>query len=276
MRLSTLLRAGAVVTASALTLGLSTVPASAHESTLGRPASAAAVDHPGARLATSSDLHVRASARASRSASSTAADVVQLKASSAVLFNPEENYIDVDVYLVDPEEQVDGITLDLSIGGHTVGPLDLYYDEDEDVTFVVVPGNVGLGKAQFTGTTIQYTEESGLPDDQDTTASNAFFVRRAIVSATPAATYSVKGKRKRFYVHQVGIYTPSVGDFTSLRTIKLQYNKNGTWRTKKNIKLNSSGNGSYSFKSSKKYRYRIYSGTTATSTGFRTSQSKKL
>jgi hypothetical protein len=279
VRQITLVRGGALLTAAALTLSLGAGPASAAESTPTlRPAAAVAdaEDRPAARPATGTDLQDASSARASRSAEpAPVVDVTRIKAYSTQLFSADENYIDLDVSLNEgaDENAIDNITFNLSVDGKRTGPLDLWYDDEEDVTFVIVPGDVGLGKAKIIGSTINYTAESGLAPTNDTTKSNLFYVRRGIVGE---ASYAVKGKKKTFYAENIGIFKPSIGTFTSLKTIKLQYKKGSKWKTKKTIKLDVEGNGRYSFTTSTKYRYRFYSAVTTTSGGFVTSATPKI
>lgn len=272
MRHQTLGRGGALLTAAALALSLGTGPANAASTTIDS-AAPALEQRPNARLATGADLHAASVGTANRLAEASPSDVTSIKASSALLGDPDENLIDVDVFLSD-EANVESVTLNLSVGGKTTGPLDIYVDDIG--TFVVVPGTVGLDKAKFISSTITYTEESGLEPTVDRTKSNLFYVRRYIDSKDPALSIEYTSKTKWFSVHGVKIFTPSTGTYTALSSIKLQYKVGSTWKTKKTIKLSKYGNGSYKLKTSKKYRYRIYSAVTSTSGGLYTLQSSKL
>lgn len=279
MRQITLVRGGALLTAAALTLSLGAGPASAEPTHNLRSAAAVTEDRPGARLATGADLHggtstTPRSARAARAASAaTAVNVVKLKAYSTELY-PGDNFIDVDVFLNEDADQstIDSITLNLSVDGKKTSnlPVEVFFEEDDveqsnPITYVTVSGKVGLGKAKFTGSTVHYTEESGFAPTNDGTDSNSFYVRRAIVSGDPF--FESNGTKKTFHVRNVGIYKPSIDAFTSLKKIKLQYKKGGKWKTQKTVKLDAEGNGTYSYRASKSYPYRIYSAKTTTSAG---------
>jgi hypothetical protein len=269
VRPSILVRGGTLLIAAALALSLGAGPAGAAESPqpLGTK-STLVEDRSNARLATGADL---AGTRAARSTSSRAAaapapaNVTKIKAHSTALFDATENYIDVDITLSDPSEAVDEVTLNLSVDGKKSGPLDVWWDPDLEVTYVIVPGTVGLGKAKFTGSTIHYASEFETAPTSDSTDSNSFYVRRDAYWDT--AEYAVSGKTKKFSVEGMRIFSPSLGDFKSLGSIKLQYKTGGKWKTKKTIRLDAQGNGSYKLAKSTKYYYRFISGMTSTFVG---------
>lgn len=274
-------RLGAAISVSALALTLATVPTSASESSQPFTTdSSVPEDRPNARLATGADL---AGSSASRSSGAVAApgyangNVTQVKAyststshpDSALINHPDENYIDVDVWVSDPDEIVDGLGLYVSVDGKKTGPLDLWYDEDLDVTFVIVPDSVGLGKAEFYGTMIYYAEGSDKAATWDSTDSNYFYVRRDVYfEANAEVELSVSGKTKTFTVEDMGIYSPSAHNFRALSSIKLQYKTSDGWKTKKTIYLDDDGYGTYSFVRTSKFYYRIISGQNSTWIGY--------
>lgn len=270
MRHVNLARGGALLTAAALSLSLGTGPVSAADSSDPGAFAAAAEAAPApsdARLATGADLQGSSRVAARAAAESSAVDVTKIVGESAELYSPSENFIPVEVF-INPDadtSQLERITLNLSVDGKKTTGLDVYYDEEYDITFVLVPGDVGMGRAKFTGSTLHYTEESGLGLVQDGTKSKVFSVRRGIVYQDPY--YVSTSKKKTIYANGIGIYKPSIGDFTSLKKVKLQYVKSGEWKTLKTIELNVNGNGKYTHKTSKKYKYRLYSAVTSTSAG---------
>lgn len=276
MRSTKVLRLGALISASALALSLGTLPSSAAESPqpLGTT-STVAEGHRDGRLATGADLQ-GASVTASRSSSSaeitaTAANVVEIPAHSARLNDPLHNYIDIDEIWVSASTDVDSISgfdLKLSVDGVSKGYFPVYYDDVEDVLYVEIPDNVGLGKSLFTATRVHYTEESGLEPTIDGTNSNYFYVRRDVYEGA-AAAYELAGNTKTFTVSYMGIYSPAIDGFKTLGSIKLQYKTGGEWKTKKTITLDNGGHGSYTFTRSTKYYYRIISGQTSTWIGFK-------
>ncbi|WP_456695847.1 hypothetical protein [Aeromicrobium sp. P5_D10] len=137
-----------------------------------------------------------------------------------------------------------------------------------------LPNTVGAGKLRLTGVVIHYFDGTS---EASPTVSNFFYARRVITSKhTYPLHITARGKSHTVKVKGVKIFVPSTGQYKTLKSIKLQYKKGSKWKTKKTIKLNSAGNGKYKFKTGKKYRYRIYSGKTSTSSGFQTRQSKKI
>lgn len=137
---------------------------------------------------------------------------------------------------------------------------------------VKIQSNVGAGKRRLVNVKINYYD--GQTEAVPVTSN--FFQLRNYVKVSSSSKVKYSGKKKKVRVRGVKIFNPSNGKYKSLRKVKLQYKKGSKWKTKKTIKLNSSGNGSYNFSKKKKYRYRLYSATTSTSTGLRTNQTSKI
>jgi hypothetical protein len=267
MRSTIVLRLGALVTVSALALSLGTMPSSAAESP--QPfgtKSSVLEDRPNARLATGADLKKAGASRSTGGATISAVNITDVDGHSGVLNNPVENYIDVEVYGSD-DVDFDYLTLYLTVDGKKTTSLDVWYDPDLDVTFVIVPDTVGLGKAYFYGTKIYYTEESGKAPTWDSTDSNYFYVRRDIYPDASAG-YETVGNTKMFGVSAMGIYSPSINGFKTLGSIKLQYKTSNGWKTKTEITLDNGGNGTVTFSRTTKFYYRIISSRTSTWIGF--------
>ncbi|MDR7087991.1 hypothetical protein J2X11_002830 [Aeromicrobium panaciterrae] len=274
-------RLGAAISVSALALTLGTVPSSADESPAPFSSKSSVLeDRPNARLATGADLKKASADRAAGSAAITATptvNVVEIDAFSAVMNHPEENYIDVDVWLNEGVDyaSIDNIALSLIVGDKKTGPYDVYFDEVLEVTFIVVPDTTGLGKARFYGSKVYYTPESEKSPTWDSTDSNSFYIRRDVFSEAGAEVeVSNEGKTKKFIVGGMGIYSPTIDQYKTLGSIKLQYKSGGEWHTKKTITLNNEGYGTYTFTKTTKYYYRIISGQTSTWIGFKQSFSK--
>ncbi len=277
MRSTIVRRFGAAISVSALALTLGTVPSSATESPQPFGATSKATEGPReGRLATGADLQ-GASNTTSRSGSSaeimaTAANVVEIPAHSARLNDPLYNYIEIDEIWVSAStntDVIDGFDLKLSIDGVSKGYFPLYYDDIQDVLFVEIPGNIGLGKSLFTATRVYYTEESGQTPTIDGTDSNYFYVRRDIdEGATAEYSLSPSGYTKTFTISSMKIYSPSLETFRSLSSIKLQYKTSDGWKTKKTLYPDVDGSASYSFGRTTKFYYRIISSRTSTWIGF--------
>lgn len=270
MRSTIVRRFSAAISVSALALSLGTVPSSAAESSQSLSTkSSVAADRPNARLATGADL---ASASASRESGTAAiaatptVNVTQVKAYSAVINNPTENYIDVDVFVSD-DSNIENLTLGLLVDDKKSGRYDVWYDPDLDVTFVIVPDTAGLGKARFTSTKVYYTPESEKAPTIDGTDSNSFYVRRDVFPEANAEV-ELADNTKTFVVEGMGRYSTAIHGWKTLGTIKLQYKTGGEWKTKKTITLNDEGYGTYTFTKTTKYYYRIISGKTSTWIGF--------
>ncbi|MDR7087992.1 hypothetical protein J2X11_002831 [Aeromicrobium panaciterrae] len=269
MRSTIVRRLGAAISVLALALSLGTVPSSADESP--EPFSSKSnvlEDRPNARLATGADLAQAGAARSSGGAAisvTPTVNVTELKAHSAVLNHPDENFIYVDVAVSDPSN-IAYLTLSLSVDGEKSGPYEIFFDGEH--TFVVVNDAVGLGRAKFYGTKVYYTPETGKLPTWDSTDSNYFYVRRDIYFEATAG-YEPFDNTKEFYVEDMGIYSPTIHNFRALSSIKLQYKTGGEWKTKKTITIDDDGFGSYTFTKSTKYYYRIISGKTSTWVGFK-------
>lgn len=137
---------------------------------------------------------------------------------------------------------------------------------------VKIQSTVGAGKRRLVNVKINYYDGQ----TEAVAATSNFFQLRNTVKIGSGSKVRYSGKKKKVRVRGVKIFNPSNGTYKSLRRIKLQYKSGSKWKTKKTIKLNSSGNGSYNFSKKKKYRYRLYSATTSTSTGLRTVQTSKI
>ncbi len=277
MRSTIVRRLGAAISVSALALSLGTVPSSATESPQPSGTKSSVVEgRPNARLATGADLQ-GARSTASRSSGSaeimaTAANVVEIPAHSARLNHPLYNYIIVDEIWVSASTNTNviaGFDLKLTVNGVSKGYFPLYYDDIEDLLFVEIPGNIGLGKSLFTTTRVHYTEESGQTPTLDGTDSNYFYVRRnRDVNASAQYSRSASGYTKTFTISSMKIYSPSLGGFTALSSIKLQYKTSDGWKTKKTLYPDVDGNATYKFGTSSKYYYRVISSRGDTWVGF--------
>lgn len=240
MRTSTLARVGAVITASALAFSLGAGPASAADTS--STAAGAAAATPVESTATITGFSIR----------------------SGVITNAGSTYFPGTVTvgnLVTPtttaetEVRVNGVYR----GRATLGPNGATFPR----TFG--SGKVRLGPTYFSdGTT-------------DGNVSNVFYARKQVRST---AKYPLKIRRVNskvtFRAINVKIVDPSSGKYKSVKRVKLQQYKGGTWKTKKSIKLNSSGTGKYKASIKKKYRYRIYVPRTSTQEKFSTIKTKKI
>ncbi|GAA3541861.1 hypothetical protein AFL01nite_25490 [Aeromicrobium flavum] len=126
------------------------------------------------------------------------------------------------------------------------------------------PRASGYGKAQLRNVRIeaydaQYNKTiSKLPD------SNVILVRRG--TTYPSASIIPRGKKRTMKAKNWKVYQPN-GSTVSVRKITVKRYSKGKWRNVKHIKLNRNGNGKVSWKTKKKYKYRVYLKTTATVQG---------
>ncbi|KAA1422660.1 hypothetical protein FE697_010760 [Mumia zhuanghuii] len=119
--------------------------------------------------------------------------------------------------------------------------------------------------------------------------NDANYVKQTAVDSSVAGrTFSVKsglkasGKVRYWYGSSKKVANiklqrfSSNGKYTNYKTkVKLQRKKSGKWRTVKTLKLNSKGKAKYTFRSSKKYKYRfVVKGTSTTAGGVFTTYGK--
>ncbi|MCU1678327.1 MAG: hypothetical protein JWM93_3085 [Frankiales bacterium] len=135
-----------------------------------------------------------------------------------------------------------------------------------------IPRGYGSGKVQLGPT---YFSDG----TSDPTLSNVFYARKQVTTLRKDK-YALSVKRRNskitFKARQIKVVNPSTGSYSRIKSVKLQQLKGGKWKTKKTIKLNSKGNGSYSTHLSKKYRYRLYTARTATQEQFFTRKTGKI
>jgi hypothetical protein len=269
MHPSTALRAGAVLTASALALSLGTATATAAESAPGK-----------SPLDTASKVHTPDGAArwtttrsAARRATGTAT-VTSIKVADGYLFTKGANSIDVTIN-GDPGTSAEGaeaksVAITVRIDGktHVDVPVSHWDGGDEDpetgTDYFDTHSSWGAGKAQILQTTVTYTDGDTSVLD---TRSNVFYLRSVVRSGNPAVYYTNYSHTKiKFQARGWKVFKPSTGKYVSLGSVRLQYRKSGSWKTLKKIKLNSSGNGSYTYKAPTR-TYRLYVPKTSTVAG---------
>ncbi|MCW2841008.1 MAG: hypothetical protein JWR55_2491 [Aeromicrobium sp.] len=241
MRTSTFLRAGAVLTASALAFSLGAGPVSAAESTAGAAA-----------VATAEPVE-------------TAATITGIRISSGVITNASATFFrgTVTVAPLAPGQSVTAET-EVRVNGKYRGRAPI------GPNGVSIPRTYGSGKVRVGPT---YFSDGTV----DGNVSNVFYARKEVRSK---ATFPLKIRRVNskitFRAYGVKIVNPTTGKYQSVKRVKLQQLKNGKWKTKKTIKLKSSGNGTYKTSIKKKYRYRLYVPRTSTQQGFQTVKTGKI
>lgn len=240
MRPSILARAGAVLTASALTLSL------------------------GAGTASAADSQTQTGAVAA-TPTTTAAVITGFNISSGVVTTAAINFFPGTVSATDVSGPVTAQT-DVRVNGVFRGRAALYPD-GVDLPRQFGSGTVQLGPTYFSDGTVDYT------------LSNVFNARK-LVTTLRKDGYALSIKRRNskisFTARQIKVVNPSTGSYSRVRSVKLQQLRGGKWKTKKTIKLNSKGNGSYSTKLKTKYRYRLYIPQTANQTSFETRKTGRI
>lgn len=243
MRTSTFVRAGAMLTASVLTLSLASGPASASESTTSR------VDAPSTTAL--STLQVAATAD------------LQLTMRGTVLYRKGTNRIGT----------LGGLPAGVSAIRATVGvDRRTGYINISSWGAMTASHTIGSGTARIIAARVTYTNGAVR---YVTATSNKFLIRRALHHKTKLSVHR-KGKRVKFTATNARVFHPASGTFVSLKRIKLQYKSGSKWKTKKTIKLNSKGKGTYKIKTSKKRRYRLYVPTTSVIQGNYTRPTYKI
>ena len=104
--------------------------------------------------------------------------------------------------------------------------------------------------------------------------SNQFRIRREF-DRRLQMKYTKRGSKMTVRATKWRVYQPN-GKLATVRKVKVQRLKGGKWRNFKTIKVNKSGNGKITFKSKKKYKYRLYYKTTTTIQGARTYATAKV
>jgi hypothetical protein len=247
MRTSTLARAGAAITASALAFSLGAGPVSAAEtSTATAPAAAAA--------ATPSDGFSTSNVGAAGVPTSA------INFRSGVITNaPTTRFFGTGTFA--PE---DATTAVVAVKGRVRGTVPVLFSNTpgDNAIAVDVPSAWGSGKVQI--------NVAGA-------ASNVFYARKHVTSDKK---YPLKIRRVNnkvtFRAYHVKILNPGNGKYVSVKRVKLQQLKKGTWKTKKTIKLNRRGDGSYKTSIKTKYRYRLYIPRSATQERFMTLKTGKI
>lgn len=267
MRPSTLVRSGAVLTATALAITLGTGPASATDSTSSSAVRAAA---PAAEARGS---FADAAARTSGPVKPAAVTLGTFRLNSGVITSKDLTGIFGDVIPSGSGTVTSAVTT-VTVNGVVKGQVPLYPGDDNGG--VDIPRVWGSGAVVLGPTTFNY---QGEPSSLETKKSNTFYVRKNI-KTTRSDGIALRIRRVNskisFKAQQIKIVNPSSGQYVSAGSVKLQYKSGSTWKTKKTIKLDSSGNGSYSRTTSSKYRYRLFISKTSRSVEFRTEQSDRI
>lgn len=269
MRPSTTLRAGAVLTATALSLSLGTGPVSAADdapATVGarfaKPAPAVtAPSHFGAPSGTS---------RLAAAAAGDPIDVTTLQVGSGLLYREGNNPVAVTIEGQSGTGANGGTyaktEFKLRVGKKTHTGRTLYQTED-GVNYFNTKSGWGAGQAQLLETKVTYTDGTSQTDSGN---SNTFYVRSRVRTTADypltVRTYS-PGNKIKFFARTWKVFKPSKGAYRSLGKIRLQYKKSGSWKTLKTIELDSKGNGSWTTKISGTRTYRLFVPKTSTVAG---------
>jgi len=256
MRTPTFVRAGAVITASALALSLGVGPVAAAET-----------DSATARGAAAAPDTLGSASFTPAPAFDAAGTITALRLGSGVITERATTQFVGNVAGSSPGGSVQ---TDVRVNGTLKGRVELYPGQGNGG--VEVPRQWGSGTVQIGPT---YFSDGSV----DPNLSNIFYARK-LVTSTRSDNYPLRINRRNnamtFRAFQVVIVNPATGRFQSVKRVKLQQLKGSTWKTIKTIKLNSKGSGSYKTSIKKKYRYRLYLPATATQTKFETIKTGKI
>lgn len=244
MRPSVLLRAGAVVTASALALSLGSVPASAADSA---PATASSQFQ-------SADVVVRRNAAATTPADTAPLALTKFSLQSGVLFEKSNrNYVPGNVTVTGTTPYT-AIYSRVAFNGVTTDDIGLT--------------GVGTAARRTGGVLISYTRGAGRYSFPQSVFFNGTtqVEGTAIPSNTIRVRYFAKGpvkyrhKGKKLTVTTTLKRFDKSGSYVPLKStkIKLQRKSGSTYKTIKTFKLNSKGAGKVTIKVKGKKRYRLY------------------
>ena len=270
MRTSTLARAGAVLTASALAFTLGAGSASATEDTTTKTAT---IDtRPGAAAA-KVDWNTAGLARQGKS--DVTADFVanpDLKTfafatKNQVLYGPTDNALFGTIAVTPGNPGPPGglgynMVTNLKYYGTSKTTVPLYagFATKEPLGGTPIPDTYGPGLYSFGPTRIYDPVNAGQFYD-DPTLSTTVRVRNATTADNLYTWYTGSSKKKVSV--KAKVYRPSANIFAGgISSVRLQYKSGSTWKTMKTIKLNKYGNASYSWSQSSKRTYRVLIPTT--------------
>lgn len=166
---------------------------------------------------------------------------------------------------------VNNFTADLFINNRQIGPITF----SPYASSVSWHKRLGYGTAQLRNLRASvYSSAGGNQNVAVGTASNQFRIRRDFDSNLQMK-YTKRGSKLTLRASKWRVHQPN-GKFASVKKVKLQRLKGGKWRNIKNVRVNKSGNGKITFKSKKKYKYRLYYKSTKTIQGARTYASGKI
>lgn len=256
MRSSTFARAGALLTATALAVSLSSGPVSAAET-----------DSVSGRAASSAPSTVSLGTGSGAGAGVSAAGVItSLRLNDGVITQRALTTFVGNVAGQAPAGS--SVQTAVFVNGKYRGRVTLYPGNGNggvEIPRVWGAGTVQVGPSYFSDGTV------------DQHRSNVVRARRLV---TTTQKYPLKINRRNskvtFRARNIKIVDPASGQLKSLRRVKLQRAQGGSWKTVKTIKLSSSGSGKYTKSLKKKYRYRLYSKQTSTQTEFRTLRAGRI
>lgn len=266
MRLNTLAKTGAALTASALVITLTSGPANAADDSTSTGYAPAAT--PKASVAAGDFLPGASGKSAAGNKAAAGVTISRIGVRSAPLYRKGDNSVFLTAFEGNPGGTVAKTEFSVRIGkkNHTVR----LRGTAEGYAFFNTKSGWGSGKAWIRSTTVTYTNGTKSTSGKD---SNKFYLRRATRTTAnkpfKVTTYS-PGTKIKFRASTFKVFKPSSGKYTSLGSIRLQYKKsNGKWKTVKRIKLNKKGSGSWTTRARTR-TYRLYVPTTANVLGGQT------
>lgn len=244
MRITSIGRVGAVITASALAFSLGAGPASAETAT----ATAATTGSAPAGFSTAS-------------VEAAAVPVGPANFGSGVITSAgTTRFVGTGAF-----SGPGGATATVTINGRVRGSVAVLFSSTS-------PGAIAIDVPRTWGSGAVQVDIAGY-------VSNRFYARKQVKTMRRDG-YALKINRRNskitFNARQIKVINPSSGKYVSVKRVKLQHFKSGSWKTVKTIKLNRKGNGSYTKKLSKKYRYRLYTQRTSSQEKFLTIKTGKI
>jgi hypothetical protein len=115
---------------------------------------------------------------------------------------------------------------------------------------------------------------------RDTKVSGGSFTMKSAIDGKLKYGHVVQvkadGKRKTVKVGVKQYTSKKAWEPYAGKKVKIQYKSNGTWKTKKTVKLSKKGKATYKFSTSKRYKYRVVVPATSTVVGGRTAGTSRI
>lgn len=171
----------------------------------------------------------------------------------------------------DPSVDITSAKTDVVVNNKTVAVGVPLYSDGIDYQRAWGAGVVRLANVKVTG-----TDQDGTVPFEDLALSTPYNATRVRYAVDPGTVIKINRVNKKLSFKVRATYTAANGKHYSVGKAKIQYKKNGAWKTLKTLKLNSTGRATYKITTSKKRPYRLVIATTNVFQGAATPATKKI